>query len=297
MGGWTLGRPRGHPTIRPPVHPSTPQHRPHRERQRVVLADRSPCLVHQRQAVGVGVHRHADVRVALAHQLAEGAELLGHGLRRAGEAPVGLEIQPDHTASEALEQQRHGGAARAAHAVQCHRELAPANPRGMQLLEPQHGAHMARDRPIVRRDASKGVPAAPGQLAVLDQRAQPLALLGLDEQPVRPHELERVPLGRIVARGDRDPARRAVVRHRQLDRGRGQQPAVDHLATHRQEASLRCCSKHRARDAGIATHHDGAAPPLRRHVPERRREPGHQLGRQPDAHDAAHTRHAYDQVV
>ena len=98
-------------------------------------------------------------------------------------------------------------------------------------------------------------------------------------------EFERVPLGRIVAGGDRDRAGRAGAGHGELD-GRSRHHAEFHdLTARRKESGDQRVLEHGAGRAGIPPDHDAAAALIET---ECGAEFGHQPGGQPLADDAAH---------
>ena len=159
----------------------------------------------------------------------ERAHLGGRGdarLGRARERQRRVVVDRQHVAAERLEPARHEARARAVAAVD--RDAQP--PR----------AHQPRRR--TRRAAPRGAAATAScrstRVAMRSQRArgdralvvdveQLLALDRAEVEPVVAHELERVPLRRVVAAGDRDAAARAEAPDRELQAGRRADAEVD----------------------------------------------------------------------
>jgi hypothetical protein len=134
--------------------------------------------------------------------------------------------------------------------------------------------------------------------AGLHLRAHLAPLVGVEEEPRRPDELEGVPLDRVVARRDHQAARGVMVLDRELARRRRRQADVDHAAAGRLQRAQHRAVEQRARDAAVASHHHrrGPAPvvaPVRRGPrAEACGEARNHLRRQPLAHPPPHARHA-----
>ena len=82
------------------------------------------------------------------------------------------------------------------------------------------------DRLGVLPHLADAVPAG-ARRALVGQRAHPLARRGIEEDAVGADELERVPLDRVVARGQDEPGARVMVLDRQLHRRRRHHAEVD----------------------------------------------------------------------
>ncbi len=142
--------------------------------------------------------------------------MLRRRLRRPGEAAVRLEVHAGHGAAQALEQGRQHRAAGAAHTVQRDGEPPLPDALAVDVRQPQHRLDVARRGVGIRAaDADIG-PGDPWDLAPAGGEAdQSRRRRGVEEQAVRPHELEGIPLDRVVARrddhaaGGRDVPRRA----------------------------------------------------------------------------------------
>ena len=229
--------------------------------------------------------------------------MLGDRLGRPWEAPVGLEVHPRDPASQPLEQRGHHHAAGAPYRVERHPEAAAADAPHVHRLEPQHRGEVACGRRVVGGDVAQRAEPRTLQPPVGRERHHLRPTLRIKKDAVGADELEGVPLDRVVARREDDAAGGAVVLDRELRRGRGDQPQVDHVAADRHEARRRGAREHRPGRASIPAQHDGgaAAGPLPRSPftgrcpnPKRRRVARHGLRRQvfaddaPDAGDADH---------
>ena len=113
--------------------------------------------------------------------------------------------------------------------------------------------------------------------ARLDERAHGSALGGLEKQPARSDELERVPFDRVVAGREHQAAGRVVMLHRQLAGRRGREPDIHHRAPHRLQRAHRDAVEHGAGHPTVPTQHHGArrCPPTgpRRRRPRRTARP------------------------
>src|SRR5436309_3335826 len=81
----------------------------------------------------------------------------------------------------------------------------------------------------------------------------------VEKNAIRSDELEGVPLDRVVARRDDDPAARLVVLHGELHGGRRHETHVDHVAARGGEPGHRRPGERGAGRARIAPDHDGGA--------------------------------------
>jgi len=123
----------------------------------------------------------------------------------------------------------------------------------------------------------------------------------IEEDSVRPDELQGIPLDRVMARGENQSGRRLVVLHGELDRGSRDHAEVDHIYADRHESGGSGPGEHCTAGAGVPAEDDcravgraggrtgGASPRA-----ERRRVARHQLGGEigphvsPDSGDAHH---------
>ncbi len=118
-----------------------------------------------------------------------------------------------------------------------------------------------------------------GQLACREV-LHPGRAVAIEKDAVGTDELERIPLDRVVARGEHDAPGGTVVQSGELCRGSGGEPEIDHIAADGHEPRDRGVREHRAGNTGVTSQHDGrvfpfpfslAPVPRHRPHPERRR--------------------------
>ncbi len=267
------------------------QHRPHRERQRIVLARGRSCLIHQGQSVHVRVDRHPDVGLRFPHQPSQLYQVFGNRFRCPRKAAVGLEVDTVHLTPELLEQRRNRPPAGTAHAIERH----PESPRP-DLLDVDHReTEDVREVPLQRRGIlphhAESLPAVPHR-ALLGQRAHRGTGIAIEEDPVRAHELERVPFDRVVARREDEPGAGVVLLHRHLHRRRRHDAEVDHVHAHRHEPRRRGVREHRSAGPRVAPQHHHRLPLAPGPRTQRRRVTGDEFGREVGSHMSAHPGHA-----
>jgi hypothetical protein len=286
------------------------QHRSHGKGEGIVLADRPAGLIHDGQSVDIRIDRESNRGAALAHQAPELTEVLRNWLRRPRELSVRLQIDPAHPASQPLQHRRDGRGAGPSDAIDCNMEL-PCTDRGdADHRERQDRLEVPLHRRRVLSHLAEAVPAH-SRRPLLGQRPYPLARLGVQENPVRADELERVPFDRVMTRRQDQTRAGVMMFHRHLH-GRGRHHAeVDHIHADRHQAGRRGSREHRPAGPAVPAEHHGGTPaqPVRagdlslrgRAHPgaQRRRVPRHQLGREVGAHvpphagDADHERVGY----
>src|SRR5678815_6020924 len=86
--------------------PRPREHGPDSQRQRVVFPDRIALLVHQGEPVDIRVHREAEIRAALAHQVAQIAQVFRNGFGRMRKPSIWLEVNAAYAHAEAFKQRR-----------------------------------------------------------------------------------------------------------------------------------------------------------------------------------------------
>ena len=110
----------------------------------------------------------------------------------------------------------------------------------------------------------------------------------------RPHELQRIPLHRIVTSADHHTPLGVQLLHHQPDaRGRGN-VQINHLTTRRHETRENRVLNHRPRHAGVSAHDDLSASQVR---PERPRKADEEFRRQTLADHAAYPRYPDHQCL
>ena len=144
----------------------------------------------------------------------------------------------------------------APHAVERNRESAPPDGIDVDHRQRQDRVEVPLDRPRVLAHGPDVVPPGPGR-TLLRQRAHRVPGFGIEKNSVRPHELQRIPLDGIVAGGQDQTGPGVVVLHRQLHRGGGNDPEIDHVHPDRHEAGRGRPGEHGAAGAGIPPQDDG----------------------------------------
>src|SRR6266545_779180 len=158
------------------------------------------------------------------------------------------------------------------------------------------------------RTASRCRATAPSSVVTFPVRPHQLLDAGavhpVQEDPIWPDELERVPFDGVVARRDRDPAPGPVVLDRELHGRRGYEADVDHIAADGLEPGADRGGEHRAGGARIPADDDGrtrprspGARPLPEPEPEAPSPAGDDVGSQVFPDDAADARDADHQGV
>src|SRR5215510_7413508 len=84
-------------------------------------------------------------------------------------------------------------------------------------------------------------------------------LCAVQKEAAPPDELQRIPLRRIVTRGDRNPAMRVMMSDGQLNRRDRTHTDVENATAAREQAGNYRVFDHFARSARIAAHDNGAA--------------------------------------
>ena len=139
-----------------------------------------------------------------------------------------------HGTTEFLEQRGHDRTAHASHTVQPHHEPALPNPFDVNHREVEYLIDMALVGRVVRDGCPDAVPGGPFQTAgFIRECLQGCRRLRVEKQPVRADEFERIPLYGVVTRRQNDSAARFVMLHGELDGGRRDQAAFDHVAPDR----------------------------------------------------------------
>ena len=266
--------------------PVPAQHRSHRERERIVLPDWHAVLVHDRQSVDVGIDRDSERRTDARDEGRKPAQVLRDRLRGSGEAPVRLKVDAGDLAAQALEQRAHDRPPCTPHRVEGHGELPLPNPLDIDCGELQDGVEMPLYRPIVGRDLPRPPPSSP---VLPNQLLHPRAIRLVQEDPIGPDELQSVPLDRVVARRDRDPAAGHMMLDSQLD-GRGRDETDgDDGTPHRDQPVDHCPLERRPGLSGIPSD-DHQRLPLLGPEAEGPRVPPHDLLGQVLPHDASDAR-------
>ena len=132
----------------------------------------------------------------------------------------------------------------------------------IEVRQLQDSGEMPVNRLVVRPDISELIPCR-ARDAACRRVAHSRPFRPGQKQPGGADELERVPLDRVVARGDREAARRVMCLYRELNGRRWREPNIDHVAPHRLQGSDDGAVKHRTRHAAVATDDDGRTPAVR----------------------------------
>ena len=196
-----------------------------REHQRELFRQPAPTIIHDPDALSVRVVHEADVGVARAHERAHLRHRPGPGLRAVRKRRITVVIDRQHLAADRVQPPRGEAHARAVAAVECHPGTPPADCGRIERAG-EHLQMMADGIGVPDR----GVDAVrPGllELALMVDVQQLLRLQGIQVEPIRPHELEGVPLGVVVPRRDGDAAARLEPRHRELQARRRTDAQVD----------------------------------------------------------------------
>ena len=160
------------------------------------------------------VTNEPDVRAVFPNGGAQRGQVLWRRLGRAREPPVGCRVDPDDLGAQRLEQPGpDDGPGPVAGVEHDAHPLVPGRQRAERLDD---GGHVEVARPRHRLDLAN--PRAPHLrvIALIVDVEQLATAGGAQEQSVRADELQRVPLGRIVAGGDGDPAGGAQASHEEL---------------------------------------------------------------------------------
>ena len=253
-----------------------------RQRDGVVRIQRLAAVGHHGQAVAVRVLPEADVAMLALHQFGQLAEVLRQRLRRTAEA-VDPGIDRKNLAAELLQK---SGAAQRADAVRAvDRDAEAALPDQLRVDHRKNPGHVFFERPLHEAHFTEILLPAARQAPLAVEVEKFGSLAAVEESAAAADEFERVPLGRIVAGGDRDRAGRTGAGHGELD-GRSRHHAEFHdLTARRKESGDQRVLEHGAGRAGIPPDHDAAAALIET---ECGTEFGHQPGGQPLADDAAH---------
>ena len=255
----------------------------HGEGQRQLLGERPARLVDEAQTLAVGVEHEPDVGLARAHHcpgLGGGGD---PGLRRPRERKRRVVVDGQDLAAEPREPWRQEPGAGPVEAVDDDLRTAGAHGRtvegGAQALEV-----MLERVPLLDPGADPVRAHARGR-ALVEDVEELLALLRAQVEPVRADELEGVPLGRVVAPGDRDPSGSVLPGHGLLQAGGGAYAEIDDLAPHGEEAGGDRGLDHGARRPRITAHEHAAPVEV---GAEGLGEAHHELGRERLSDDAAH---------
>jgi hypothetical protein len=131
---------------------------------------------------------------------------------------------------------------------------------GRRLEAGEQRREVRLDRILLEDAGRDAVPADARDRALVEEIEQLLALDRAEVEAVAAHELERVPLGRVVAAGDRDAPARPEPRHGELQARRRADAEVAHLAADREQARGDRRLQHRAGGPGVAA--DEHPPPV-----------------------------------
>src|SRR5450759_1161764 len=152
------------------------------------------------------------------HQLPQLSEVFSDGLRGMGKTSVGLHVDRRQLAPEQLEKDRHEHSASASDAVEGHSEFLLSDPIDVEKGERQNFLDVLPRRVLVLSHDSELVPGRSRYVSLHDlSHLRPFR--GIEKQPGWTNELERVPLDRVVARGDGEAAGGLVALDGQLYRG------------------------------------------------------------------------------
>ena len=238
--------------------PGRGQYRPCSYSERVVLADRSAGLIDQRQPVDVGIHRHAEIRPALADQLAQGAEIFRDRLGLPRETSVGLEVDATDLHAKAGEERQHRRSASTANAIERNVELAMADRRDVDFRQGEDCIEMSLDRAIVARYRTHRAPVGAGRTC-FGKVSHRGARACVKKDSVRSDKLHRVPFNGVVTCGEDQTGTGVMMLDGHLHRWSGCHTDVDDVDADRLKTRGGGASEHFARSAGIATEHDAGA--------------------------------------
>ena len=116
---------------------------------------------------------------------------------------------------------------------------------------------MARDRLPIEVDLTEPIPGGIRD-PLLHEGAHLGPLRGTQEEAIGPDELERIPLDRVVTRGDAEAASGMMMLDGELERGGRREADVDHIGADALEGRAGHRVEEGAGDAAIAAQHDGA---------------------------------------
>src|SRR6266568_147831 len=225
------------------------------ERQRVILADRDSLVRDKRQAIDIGVNRHADVAVGILYELLQLSKVFGDRLGRSWEAAVGLHVNRSELATEQLEQDRHERTARAANAVEADSESLFPDAGHVQKRQGENPFDVLPGRVLVVGHGAELVPRRAWDISV-DDLSHLCPLRAIEEQSGWRDELEGIPLDRVVAGGYRETAIGLMMLDSELYRWRRDHSDVDHVTPNRLQRSVHDGLEHWSRNPAVATHHD-----------------------------------------
>src|SRR6266545_2779031 len=184
--------------------------------------------------------------------------MLRERLQLAREAAVRLAVELRHPGAELLQQRGQRDAADARAAIHHDVECALADRGNVDVRQAEHAIEMPGERVRLLADGAQLVPAGPEVVVLLEARPDLGSLALAEELTAGAQELERVPWGRVVARGEDDAARRAQMLDGELRGGCGGEADVHDVPAGGVDAGRRGQAHDRARNAGVAAENDRA---------------------------------------
>ena len=176
------------------------------------------------------------------------AEVLGDRLGLARKAAVGLEVDAAHPDAEPIEERQHGGSAGAANAIERDVEFARLDRADIDLGQARGsrrgGGAIA---PSSCDSVPMRIPAGARRSGRRPGSRTALPGVAIEEDPVGPDELERVPFDRIVAGREDQPGAGTMMLHRHLHGRRRHHADVDHVDADRLKPGRRRAREHLAR--------------------------------------------------
>ena len=186
-----------------------------------------------------------------------------------GEVAVGLAVEELRLHAECLQQVGQDDAANGVDAIYHHAETSFSDGFGIDQLQGEHAVDVLLVDAVVFAVVAHVVHVGEVEIFGLGNGQNLLTLGFVEELALMVEQLQRIPMARIVRRGDDDAAVGLEPAHGQFRGRRGGKADIDHVVAHAHERAADDVFHHLARDAGIAPHDDAIVLRLGRATNER----------------------------
>ncbi len=223
-----------------------------------VFLDKEFAILHDNgKPVHIGVDDKAHICPTLAHQVADGGQILGNGLRRVAKVAGGFTVQfLNLVDAKGLQQLRDRDAAHRIDGIDGYGEVPLADGFDIHQVKRQHLVDVAPQPGVILLLTAQVIDVGIVKIFGLGQSEHLLAL-GIGEKfAVVIEQFQGIPLLGIVRRRDDDAATSLLAHNGQLGGRRSRQADVDHIKAHARERADNGIEHHAPRQARIAANDD-----------------------------------------
>ena len=224
--------------------------------QRILLAEHRPVLAHQRQAVDIRIDHDPQIGFFGRHARRNLRQVRRNRLRIVREMPVRSAVQFHHLDAQFPEQRGDHHAADRIDRIDDHFETGGADRVPVDQLQGEHPIDMRLIVTCAIEHVSDAIHVRERITVRCGDSEHPLAFGIVQKFAARIEQLQRIPLFRVVAGRQNNPAVGPTARHGHFDGRRRSQTDIDHVDTATAQRPFDDRSRHFTRQPRVATDHD-----------------------------------------